>query len=74
MNLTNVSAKEYIKNVQGSCIVIEEATSVVNAMKDNTLTDSVIGCEHNLNIVILVFHAILDVPKYKRISRRSQEP
>ena len=56
--------KEYIKNVQGSCIVIEEATSVVNAMKDNTLTDSVIGCEHNLNIVILVFHAILDVPKY----------
>jgi hypothetical protein len=56
--------KNFIKNVTASCIVIEEATSVVTALKDNTLTDTVIGCEHNLNIVILVFHAILDVPKY----------
>lgn len=56
--------KEYLPNIKGSFIVIEEATAFIASYKDLALTDMLIGVEHNKNTIVFVFHALGDVPPY----------
>ncbi len=59
-----------LPSLTDSFIVVEEATGFVSNFKDQELTDILIGIEHNRDILIFVFHSLLDCPLYiQRFSR-----
>src|SRR5262245_50952717 len=51
-------------NFTDSFIVVEEATGFVSGFKELELTDILIGIQHNRNVLVFVFHSLMDTPKY----------
>lgn len=56
--------REFLKTLQDSFIIVEEATGFVAAYKDMEWSDFIVGIEHNRNILCLLFHSIADTPDY----------
>jgi hypothetical protein len=56
--------KEFIYEAKNCFIVCEEATGFINSFKDMEFTDLLISIEHNNNILVCVFHSLMDAPTY----------
>jgi len=56
--------KKFIATAKNCYVVCEEATGFINSFKELEFTDFLIGVEHNQNIIVFVFHSLMDAPTY----------
>ena len=56
--------RKWLPEAKNCFIVMEEATIYVRSVKETVLTEQIIGIEHNRNVLVLVFHSLMDAPQY----------
>lgn len=67
---TFAGIKKALPKLQGSFIIVEEATAFISSFKSFEIADLLMGIQHNRNICCFLFHSLLDTPPYiLRMSR-----